>query len=78
MLPVMHGSLDWTLVLETVAKIRRAYLVQKKPIKAIGRELRGLARGRAKVLRWFRMQTLVSLSDTSGQRWRWEDVWLDK
>ncbi len=26
------------LVVETVAKIRRAYLVQGKPIKAIGRE----------------------------------------
>jgi hypothetical protein len=31
------------LVVETIAKIRRAYFVQKKPIKAICREL-GLSR----------------------------------
>ena len=39
------------LVLETVAKIRRAYFVQKKPIKAICRELRVSRRVVRKVLR---------------------------
>src|SRR5271154_4239772 len=39
------------LVLETVAKIRRAYFVQKKPIKAICRELRVSRKVVRKVLR---------------------------
>jgi transposase len=39
------------LVLETIAKIRRAYFVQKKPIKAICRELRVLRKVVRKVLR---------------------------
>src|SRR5580692_5123049 len=39
------------LVLETVAKIRRAYFVQRKPIKAICRELRVSRRVVRKVLR---------------------------
>ena len=39
------------LVLETVAKIRRAYFVQKKPIKAIYRELRVSRKVVRKVLR---------------------------
>ena len=33
------GALTGMLVLETIAKVRRAYFVQKKPIKAICREL---------------------------------------
>jgi hypothetical protein len=33
------GARIGMLVVETIAKIRRAYLVQKKPIKAICREL---------------------------------------
>src|SRR6202166_2335140 len=39
------------LVLETVAKIRRAYFVQRKPIKAICRELRGSRKVVRKALR---------------------------
>src|SRR4051795_6711522 len=39
------------LVLETIAKIRRAYFVQKKPIKAICRELRVSRKVVRKVLR---------------------------
>lgn len=39
------------LVLETIAKIRRAYFVQKKSIKAICRELRGSRKVVRKVLR---------------------------
>ncbi len=39
------------LVLETVAKIRRAYFVQRKPIKAICRELRVSGKVVRKVLR---------------------------
>src|SRR6516164_7766874 len=39
------------LVLETIAKIRRAYFVQGKPIKAIGRELRVSRKVIRKVLR---------------------------
>ena len=35
------------LVVETIAKIRRGYFVQGKAIKAISRELEGLAEGRA-------------------------------
>src|SRR6516164_11635053 len=41
-----HGDMGagWgMLIVETIAKIRRAYFVQKKPIKAICREL-GLSR----------------------------------
>src|SRR5579859_2136288 len=34
------GARNGMLVVETIAKIRRAYFVQKKPIKAICRELR--------------------------------------
>ena len=37
------GAWSGMLVVETIAKIRRAYFVQKKPIKAICREL-GLSR----------------------------------
>ena len=39
------------LVVETIAKIRRAYFVQKKPIKAICRELRVSRKVVRKVLR---------------------------
>ena len=38
-----HGDCAGILVVETIAKIRRAYFVQKKPIQAIGHEL-GLSR----------------------------------
>jgi hypothetical protein len=38
-----HGAWLGMLVVETIAKIRRAYFVQQKPIKAICREL-GLSR----------------------------------
>ena len=34
------------LIVETIAKIRRAFFVQGKSIKAICRELRSLAEGR--------------------------------
>jgi len=37
------GAMVGMLVVETIAKIRRAYFVQKKPIKVICREL-GLSR----------------------------------
>jgi hypothetical protein len=37
------GARIGMLIVETIAKIRRAYFVQKKPIKAICREL-GLSR----------------------------------
>src|ERR1700682_4643678 len=40
------------LVVETVAKIRRAYFVQGKTIKAICRELRVSRKVVRKVLRW--------------------------
>lgn len=39
----MAGALIGMLIVETIAKIRRAYFVQQKPIKAICREL-GLSR----------------------------------
>src|SRR6202521_590570 len=45
------GAWIGMLVLETVAKIRRAYFVQKKPIKAICRELRVSRKVVRKVLR---------------------------
>src|SRR5260370_7574187 len=45
------GAWSGMLVLETVAKIRRAYFVQKKTIKAICRELRVSRKVVRKVLR---------------------------
>src|SRR6202162_1528744 len=45
------GAWIGMLVLETVSKIRRAYFVQKKPIKAICRELRVSRKVVRKVLR---------------------------
>ena len=39
------------LVVETIAKIRRAYFVQGKPIKAICRELRVLRKTVREVIR---------------------------
>src|ERR1700732_2167777 len=39
------------LVVETIAKIRRAYFVQKKPIKAICREYRLSRQGVRRVIR---------------------------
>jgi hypothetical protein len=40
------------LVLETIAKIRRAYFAQKKPIKTICRELRVSRKVVRKVIPW--------------------------
>jgi hypothetical protein len=45
------GAWNGMLVLETVAKIRRAYFVQKKTINAICRELRVSRKVVRKVLR---------------------------
>lgn len=39
-LPRVSGAELGTLVVETVAKVRRAYFVQGKPIKQIWRELK--------------------------------------
>ena len=57
-----HGACFGMLVVETITKIRRAYFVQKKPIKAICREL-GLSR---KVVR------KVPRSDATEFRYRRE------
>src|SRR5512134_1554189 len=45
------GAGGGMLVVETIAKIRRAFLVQKKPIKAICRELRVSRKVVRKVIR---------------------------
>lgn len=45
------GAGVWMLVVETIAKIRRAFFVQKKLIKAICRELRVSRKVVRKVIR---------------------------
>ena len=45
------GARSGMLVVETIAKIRRAFFVQKKPIKAICREFRGSQKVVRKVIR---------------------------
>jgi hypothetical protein len=50
-LPDQSGADSGMLIVETIAKIRRAYFVQGKPIKAISRELRVSRKVIRKVLR---------------------------
>jgi transposase len=59
------------LIVETIAKIRRAHLVQGKSIKAIARELRVSRKVVRKVLRsaaWTSHSGGLSISDRSNTR----------
>src|SRR6266851_1636910 len=52
MAPMGDMGAGWgMLIVETIAKVRRAYLIQKKPIKAICREFRLSRRAVRKVIR---------------------------
>jgi hypothetical protein len=42
-----HGAARGMLIVETIAKVRRAYFLQKKPIRAICREVSSVAQSRA-------------------------------
>jgi hypothetical protein len=68
------------LVLETVAKIRRAYFVQQKTIKAICRELRVSRKVVRKVLRSEATEFHYEREDhclgSAPGRKRWTGCWL--
>ena len=64
------GARIGMLVLETVAKIRRAYFVQKKPIKAICRELGVSRKVVRKVLRSEASEFRYERAEQPLPRWR--------